>query len=439
MAKNGYSDEIRASKARQARIDIFGNEIDPEVGYARGSILRSSLDETRRIKHCQEITANRIALYGKDSVGVFTGSRRAFPILSDDQDTICEEWIGPSLHGNLIKEVALSHLGGRPTDSIAFFNRTSAGIIATVAALSSARPVVSIVPIKGRSHASVVRGCTLAGVPLLEADDEQNWRNDIDQYKPKLIIITTVTSKLEVLDDSLIEEITEFGHKSGAWVLLDEAYGARLRPALLAGRPSLAFNADLTITNCDKSGLQGPRAGLMAGNSVLIDRIQARAFELGMEARSPIIAAAFRALQHYRPEHLVAEAENGKALTEALKTALPQMDISHTALGPLLTEESILHEMLRIARLPSKGTSIVPCEATTALGVLLLRDHGILTTNTHGQPGASVTLRLKPTSGSLERVGGIDGVAQAVCQSINSAALLLDKPADLRALFFGAP
>lgn len=438
MIKNEHASRAAGSDPGNPT-DAFGNTIDPEVGYARGSILMSSLEETRRFRHCQEITVRRVQQHGVESIGVFTGSRRAFPILPKDQETICEEWLGPSLHEQTLKEAALAHLGGQPSHDIAFFNRTSAGIIAAINTLGSGRPVVSVVPENGRSHTSVLRGCALAGIPLIETQQSRDWRSVITRCKPKLIIITTVTSKLDTLSDLEIEQIIESGHKIDARVMLDEAYGARLRPALLGGRPSLAFDADLTITNCDKSGMQGPRAGLMAGRPAVIAQVQARAFELGMEARAPIIAGAFRALQHYRPEHLIAEAANGQALTDALSAALPSLHVKRSALGPLLSEDNILAEMMHRAKPPYKKGLIVPCEATTALGILLLRDYGILTTNTHGQPGASVTLRLKPIHGALERVGGISGVVDALRLSIDTAAQLLDKPVQLRTLFFGVP
>lgn len=424
---------------KEVRSDIFGNQIDPEVGYARGGILRSSLDEARRYKHCQAITVERVREHGVSSIAVFTGSLRAFPIAHEDQDTICAEWLGPGLHAEEIKSAALGHLGGRPDHGIAFFNRTSAGIIAAVNSLACGNPVVSVVPANGKSHASVVRGCALTGVPLIEVQENLNWREAITHHRPKLILITTVTSSLDILDDATTEQVIDFGHEMGARIMLDEAYGTRLRPALMGGRPSLAFDADLAITNCDKSGMQGPRAGLMGGVPELIDRVQSRAFELGMEARPPLIAAAFRALQHYRPEQLVEEARKNAALTTALRTALPSIAVQHTALGPLLSEESVLSEMMRIGGLRSGKPPIVPCEATTALGVFMLRDHGILTTNTHGQPGASVTLRLKPTSGALERVGGVEGVVAAVCRSMEAAADAMREPAAFHELFFGEP
>ena len=44
--------------------DRFGNPIDPSVGYARGSVLRSSADEVRRLRHAPASAAAMAARTG---------------------------------------------------------------------------------------------------------------------------------------------------------------------------------------------------------------------------------------------------------------------------------------------------------------------------------------------------------------------------------------
>ena len=98
-------------------VDSFGNPIDPEVAYARGSILRTSVEEVQRFRNAQKVAGVRVRELGPGSIGVFTGNPRSFPIGMDDLDTICEEWVGPSLYADDLKD-AIHQRYGVPLDSI---------------------------------------------------------------------------------------------------------------------------------------------------------------------------------------------------------------------------------------------------------------------------------------------------------------------------------
>ena len=138
-------------------VDRFGNRLDPSVGYARGRHLASSADEIRRLRHAQAVAADVVAKRGPAAIGIFTGNPRYFPLRPEDLETYCEEWVGPGLFARELAEAAIDHLGGGDTAVVT--NRTSAGIIAAILALSSGKPVLSVVPDGDRSHTSVVRGC----------------------------------------------------------------------------------------------------------------------------------------------------------------------------------------------------------------------------------------------------------------------------------------
>jgi L-seryl-tRNA(Ser) seleniumtransferase len=282
-----------------------------------------------------------------------------------------------------------------------------------------------VVPPKGRSHASVIRGAKLAGVAVHEVQGDKEWLKVIEAQRPAIVVVTTVTSSLERLEDHVTQEVVQYAKALSAKVFLDEAYGARLRTVLHGGRLSLQLGADIAVTNCDKAGLSGPRAGVLVGRAELVTAAAAKGAEYGMEARAPISAAVLRSLQKYQPDDLREESAAGQKLADALAQKMGADLVQRSDLGPMVEEDAVLRVLLKMAGRENEKPVVVPCEATSALGMVLLEDHGILTVNTHGQPGARVSLRLKPTLDALGRTGGFDAVVAAVMQSLEKVASLI--------------
>lgn len=418
--------------------DRFGNPIDPVAGFARGTIITSATEEGLRLRHAQQVAARRVRALGPESVAVFTGNQRDYPVRVEDLTTLCEEWVGPGLFAEELREIGLAHLGGPATDQVAVFNRTSAAIIATIVGLAPEATVVSVVPAAGRSHASVVHGARLAAARLVNVPVDQDWAAAIDNEQPALVVVTTVTSSLERMPDDDIRRVVDRGRAAGAITLLDEAYGARLRPALHGGELSLRLGSDLSVTNCDKAGLSGPRAGLLGGRPPLVAKVAATGAGFGMEARAPIAAGALRSLQGYSVQLLREEARQGQELAAALAAQYPAGVVHTSDLGPMIGEDDILRDVLARAGVAADASPVVPCEATSALGLLLLRDHGILTVNTHGQPGARVSLRLKPTADAIRRVGGVPAVVHAVLAATKELSTVITDRDAVAALVLGA-
>ncbi|MEM1342310.1 MAG: aminotransferase class I/II-fold pyridoxal phosphate-dependent enzyme, partial [Pseudomonadota bacterium] len=298
-----------------------------------------------------------------------------------------------------------------------------AGIVAAILALSDGKPVVSVVPSGDRSHASVIRGCRLAGVALFEVEGQGDIVAAM-QARPALVIVTTVTSALARLPDDQTRRAIDSGKAAGATVFMDEAYGARLRPVLHGGAQSLTMGADFAITNADKAGLSGPRAGILCGQSDPVLATLAKASELGQEARAPIAAGAMRSLQAFDPEDLRHEARDGQAIANALEAAWAAGTVHWSDLGPMLEEEDVLDRVM--AQAGRTRAAIVPAEATAAIAMILLRDHGVLTVNTHGAPGGRVSLRLKPTAGALDTVGGAENLTTALNAAVEEVAQRVD-------------
>jgi L-seryl-tRNA(Ser) seleniumtransferase len=163
----------------------------------------------------------------------------------------------------------------------------------------------------------------------------------------------------------------------------------------------------------------------LVGRPDLVTAAGAKGAEFGMEARAPITAAALRSLQKYSPDDLRAESAAGQKLAAALETELGSQFVQCSDLGPMVEEDAVLQILMERAGHGDQAPVVVPCEATAALGMVLLRDYGILTVNTHGQPGARVSLRLKPTTDALSRVGGADAVVRAVTESLDQVAKII--------------
>jgi len=413
--------------------DRFGNPLDPSVGYARGRFLSSSAAEIRRLRHAQSLAAQVVTERGMDAIGIFTGNPRYFPLKREDLTTYCEEWVGPGLFAGDLAQVAIEHFGGGET--VAVTNRTSAGITAAILALADGRPVVSVVPDGDRSHASVVRGCALAGAVLVELEASEDVAPAIVQHAPALVVITTVTSNLARMSDDQTRRAISAAKSAGATVFMDEAYGARLRPVLHGGVASLTMGADFAITNADKAGLSGPRAGILCGATDPVLATLAKASELGQEARAPIAAGAMRSLQAFDPEDLRTEARDGRTIADALSETWGEEILHRSDLGPMLDEQDVLARVLSQAG--RSETGIVPAEATAAIGMILLRDHGVLTVNTHGAPGGRVSLRLKPTAEALAAVGGKGVLVSALDKAVVEVAERLDDNAWFAATLFG--
>ncbi len=415
--------------------DRLGNTLDPSVGFARGTLLKSSADEVRRLAQAGRVAADFVAREGIEKIAICTGNLRFYPATTDDLSVLCEEWIGPGLFGEELRQAAIAHLGGQGHEASAVVNRTSAGIVATILAHAGEKPVLSLVAEGDRSHASVLRGARLAGIPVREEHDLDSVKRVLAEEKPALFVITPVTSELSMLDDALIHGAVAAGKAAGCVVFLDDAYGARFRPVLHGGGASLSFGADLVVTNADKAGLSGPRAGVLCGDPSVLVPVQAKASELGMEARAPIAVGAMRSLQGFTPDLLLQEAQDGQDLADALEAALGVGRVTRSALGPKIDEQDVLEIVLAMAG--ANSTDLVPAEVTAAIGMLMLRDKGIVTVNTHGQPGGRVSIRLKPTSGAVARAGGAMAVADCLMSAMRKTAAHLNDKQWAAATLFG--
>jgi L-seryl-tRNA(Ser) seleniumtransferase len=104
--------------------------------------------------------------------------------------------------------------------------------------------------------------------------------------------------------------------------------------------------------------------------------------------------------------------------------------VERTPFAVRLPGEGILAETMRRAGV--REAPIVPVEATGALAMLLLRDHGILTVHFAAVPPGTAALLVKfvPPE-TVQRFGGAGAFAEAVDVALDGLADLLREPAGL--------
>ena len=146
--------------------------------------------------------------------------------------------------------------------------------------------------------------------------------------------------------------------------------------------------------------------------------------------------AVVHSLAGYRPERVRELVAATDQLYEALLARGLGDVLTRTPVAVRLEGEDVLAEAMRRGNVAEPP--IVPIEATAALAMLLLRDHGILTVHFAALPPGTAALLLKfvPPE-TLERLGGTDAFAQAVDRSLDELGRLLAMPARVRELLLG--
>jgi L-seryl-tRNA(Ser) seleniumtransferase len=377
------------------------------TAYAAGAILGTTEDHFAKLRVAWRIMASR-------EVFDFTGLERSLVV---SESTLDDE-LAPALYADRLTELALEHLGGDPERHDVFVaNRTTAALVAAMQVL--VRPgsrVAGVSP--SYTHPAAVRAVRLAGGEFEEGGDPEG---------ADLVLLTRLAVTYEILPLEGIERVLGLGVP----VFVDDAGGARVGPAVFGQPKTLALGAIAGVTGLDKYGTTGPRLGLLAGERHLVQRVRARAVELGLEARPMLYPAVVHSLEQYRPERVRELVETTNRLGDALTGRLGDW-VRRTPVAVRLEGEDILAEAARRAGVDS---SLAPIEATAALAMLLLRAHGILTVHFAAlPPGASALLLKFIPPETLEHFGGAEAFAAAVDVSLDELATMLDAPSELRSL-----
>ncbi|MBD0337679.1 MAG: hypothetical protein ICV67_00125 [Thermoleophilia bacterium] len=379
--------------------------------YERGAVLTGTGADFAKLRAAWGILGRRSRDGG---VFDFTGLVRSLRVGAED---VLDDELSPALYGERLTELALDHLGGSAgRDDVFVANRTTAALVAAMQVLvSPGSRVVGVSP--SYTHPAGVRAVRRAGGELEDGGDPAG---------ADLVLLTRLAVTYELLPE---DELTR---DFGAPVFLDDAGGARVGPVVFGQPRALELAVEAAVTALDKYGTTGPRLGLLAGRAELVAEIRARAIELGLEARPMLYPAVVRSLEQYRPERVRELVAATAAVGEALEARLGGW-VTRTPVAVRLEGERILAEALRRAGLGE--AALVPIEATAALAMVLLRDHGVLTVHFAAVPPGTAALLLKfvPPE-TLDRFGGAEALARAVDESLDEVARLVGDPDALREL-----
>ena len=412
-------------------IDRFGNPHAPNLSYARGEILRSTEDDFQKLQRAWSLIRER----GPSSTYVLTGLEHSLPLAAEELEFADDE-IAPALSFERLKELALDHLGGSPeTDDVAVFNRLTGATMATH--LTLVKPGEVVIGVSAtHSHPSVVRAAGHVGARFIDIAGLGAFRDAIaTERSVALVVLTRLAVTYDLLPLEAIETIVRLAHDKGALVYVDDAGGARVGPAGFGQPRTLELGVDIGATGLDKYGTKGPRFGLLAGRKDLVGRIRVKGFEFGMEARQMLYPAVVRTLEQYDPARVRALIATTKQIAGELRPLLGNR-LRETPTTVQIAAVDILK--IAMERGGLHAAPVVPYEASAALSMLLLRDHGMLMVHFVGVPPGTADLLIKfvPPE-TLERFGGARKYADAVNTLLTTLGELLRERESIRDLLLG--
>src|SRR3972149_6159556 len=241
---------------------------------------------------------------GLESVFTLSGLERPLPLEARELPFADDE-IAPALYGERLRDLALEHLGGSSrVHDVMLFNRLTAATIAThLALVKDGDVVVGVSP--SYSHPTLVRAATHVGARFVDTSSLDSLQTALEREgRVTLVALPRLAVPYALLPLEVIREVVRLAHEKGALVYVDDAGGARVGPAVFGQPKMLELGVDVGATGLDKYGTSGPRLGLLAGERRLVEKIRARAFEFGLEARPMLYPAAVRSLEGYTPERV---------------------------------------------------------------------------------------------------------------------------------------
>ncbi len=416
--------------------DRFGNPHTPGFPYAHGEFIRDSRDDHAKLKNAWVFIDARVKDKGLDEIYNLSGLERGFTASEEDLGLLDDE-LAPALMSGRLNELALDHLGGNADDhAVMVFNRQTAAVITATRVMAEPGSTVIGVSATG-SHPCVIRAAKYAGTEFIDTLGLAPFEEALAAAENvQVVALTRLAVSYEILSVPDIERIVRLAHDRGAKVLVDDAGGARVGPAIFGQPKMLELGVDVGSTGLDKYGTIGPRVGLLAGQRDLVEEMRALAFELGNEARPMIMPAVVHSLEQYDPARVVELVETTKVVVAEIKKRLGNR-VTETPVIARLDGEDILEIAMERAGITERP--MMPIEASAGLAMLLLRDYGVLTVHFAGlPPGTSAMLIKFIPPETLERFGGAEKFADAIDSSLDRLAGIIGDEKAFRELLFGA-
>ncbi|HSG65516.1 MAG TPA: hypothetical protein VLD39_10960, partial [Gammaproteobacteria bacterium] len=241
--------------------DRFGNAYAPGLPYARGKIITRTEDDIAKLRAAWTLIKQRVATQGRDAVFNLSGLERRLPGEPEELDWLDDE-LAPALYGERLTELGLAHLGGMPRrHDIALLNRQTGALLA--ATLVMAQPGDTVVGVSASySHPAVTRAARRAGARFVDAVGVSEFERRLHEAgKVSLVVLTRLAVSYEILAAAEITQILRLARKAGAKILVDDAGGARVGPAVFDQPLALELDVDVATTGLDKYGTGGPRFG----------------------------------------------------------------------------------------------------------------------------------------------------------------------------------
>ena len=417
--------------------DRHGNPFAPGVPYARGALVTSTSDDLVKLRTAWKVIKDRWERLGADSLYLLSGLERGLRL--DPVDLrIMDDELASALFIDELTRLGLDHFGGDPAKhDVMVLNRLTAALL--VAADVMIKPDDTVIGVSPRySHPAVVRAVAHARGNFHDTTGLAEFKAALDAAdRVDAVFITRLSVSYEILSERDLRDVVRMAREYGASIIVDDAGGARVGPAVFDQPRTLELDVDVCATGLDKYGTTGPRLGLLGGRSDIVEQIRCRAFEMGLEARQMLYPAVVQSLRNYRPERVRELVATTRIVADELRKRLGGDRLFETPVTVQLKGEDILELAMERGDMPDPP--VVPYEATSGLAMLLLRNHGIVTVHFAGVPPGTSALMFKfVPQDTLARLGGPDTLAEAVDDCITELAEILKRPDDFKSLIMGA-
>src|SRR5262245_967240 len=416
--------------------DRFGNPVDPIVRYARGTILKSTDEEVKRMLRARQMVGDRVRRLGKDGIYDLSGMNRGGGITDDDIPHLTSHVPFFERFEGHTEPLALKHMGADPAQHAALIlNRVSAAnFIAFTTVLGPGDRVFGYAPAGGVTHPSCVRPITMAGARFTEffsfADLERAWQAE---GAPRLLLITPITASKKHLDFADFKKALALPRASNTLVFVDDAHMASRVGFFEEPRTFQVGNIDFAVCSADKH-VAGPRAGVFVGRKDLVTAIGSRAYELGLEAQAGQYVGVANALRDFDPAVIKRAGELAKQLVEVLVKQYGEKRAYLGGPGVSISGDDVL-DIARESRGTREKPALVPVEAAGLVAMEMLEQDGVLTIGAVSMPGSAPALRLMmyPDGAKL----GVERIAASLENGIARLSRVIDDVDAARAQLLG--